>query len=327
MPKLPFLQNAVRQDDIMDTLDLANDYVNTSIEEFEEKYKDILDPENTLISMSSCHFITNLNFPLLCNIDTNRLIDSRRQFISTFSCKDFRNLIDHQDHKKEWEGVPISRDGKVELRDGIDSRRQFISTFSCKDFRIYNNTKFSMWYTQRSISNFSCFFSKNRPKQSRPIVSKNDVIHAGQVIADGPSTCGGEIALGKNPLIGFMTWEGYNYEDAVLLSDSRCFCYKKWYCLPLHIRTHKSTIGIIIFKERNHRCCYGKYYGRMCPVETPEGPNIGLINSLASYAVINEYGFVEAPYRKVDKSDKENPKVTDEVVYLAADEEDKYIVG
>ena len=69
------------------------------------------------------------------------------------------------------------------------------------------------------------------------------------------------------------------------------------------------------------------HYGRMCPIETPEGPNIGLINSLASYARINQYGFVEAPYRKVDKSDPKNPRVTDEVVYLTADEEDKYIVA
>ncbi len=69
------------------------------------------------------------------------------------------------------------------------------------------------------------------------------------------------------------------------------------------------------------------HYGRMCPIETPEGPNIGLINSLASYARINQYGFVEAPYRKVDKTDPKNPRVTDEVIYLTADEEDKYIVA
>ncbi len=69
------------------------------------------------------------------------------------------------------------------------------------------------------------------------------------------------------------------------------------------------------------------HYGRMCPIETPEGPNIGLINSLASYARINQYGFVEAPYRKVDKSDPKNPRVTDEVIYMTADEEDKYIVA
>ena len=69
------------------------------------------------------------------------------------------------------------------------------------------------------------------------------------------------------------------------------------------------------------------HYGRMCPIETPEGPNIGLINSLASYARINEYGFIEAPYRKIDKSDPKNPRVTDEVVYMTADEEDNYHVA
>ncbi len=69
------------------------------------------------------------------------------------------------------------------------------------------------------------------------------------------------------------------------------------------------------------------HYGRMCPIETPEGPNIGLINSLASFARINEYGFIEAPYRKTDKSDPANPRVTDEVVYLTADEEDNYVVA
>ena len=69
------------------------------------------------------------------------------------------------------------------------------------------------------------------------------------------------------------------------------------------------------------------HYGRMCPIETPEGPNIGLINSLACYARINEYGFVEAPYRKIDKTDPQNPRVTDEVVYMTADEEDNYHVA
>ena len=69
------------------------------------------------------------------------------------------------------------------------------------------------------------------------------------------------------------------------------------------------------------------HYGRMCPVETPEGPNIGLINSLATYARINEYGFIEAPYRKIDKADPKNPVVTDEVVYMTADEEDNYHVA
>ena len=65
----------------------------------------------------------------------------------------------------------------------------------------------------------------------------------------------------------------------------------------------------------------------MCPIETPEGPNIGLINSLACYARINQYGFIEAPYRKIDKSDPDNPRVTDEVVYMTADEEDNYHVA
>ena len=65
----------------------------------------------------------------------------------------------------------------------------------------------------------------------------------------------------------------------------------------------------------------------MCPIETPEGPNIGLINSLASYARINEYGFVEAPYRKIDKTDPKNPRVTDEVIYMTADEEDDFHVA
>ena len=69
------------------------------------------------------------------------------------------------------------------------------------------------------------------------------------------------------------------------------------------------------------------HYGRMCPIETPEGPNIGLINSLASYAKLNQYGFVEAPYRKIDKTDPMNPRVTDEVVYMTADEEDNYHVA
>ncbi|MDR1764580.1 MAG: DNA-directed RNA polymerase subunit beta [Lachnospiraceae bacterium] len=69
------------------------------------------------------------------------------------------------------------------------------------------------------------------------------------------------------------------------------------------------------------------HYGRMCPIETPEGPNIGLINSLATYARVNEYGFIEAPYRRVDKTDPENPVVTDEVEYLTADEEDNYVVA
>ncbi len=69
------------------------------------------------------------------------------------------------------------------------------------------------------------------------------------------------------------------------------------------------------------------HYGRMCPIETPEGPNIGLINSLATYARVNQYGFIEAPYRIVDKTDPMNPIVTDDVVYLTADEEDNFIVA
>ena len=69
------------------------------------------------------------------------------------------------------------------------------------------------------------------------------------------------------------------------------------------------------------------HYGRMCPIETPEGPNIGLINSLATYARVNQYGFIEAPYRVLDKSDENNPIVTDEVVYLTADEEDNFVVA
>ena len=69
------------------------------------------------------------------------------------------------------------------------------------------------------------------------------------------------------------------------------------------------------------------HYGRMCPIETPEGPNIGLINSLATYARVNKYGFIEAPYRIVDKSDAQNPRVTDEVRYFTADEEDDFVVA
>ena len=69
------------------------------------------------------------------------------------------------------------------------------------------------------------------------------------------------------------------------------------------------------------------HYGRMCPIETPEGPNIGLINYLACYARINEYGFIEAPYRKIDKTDAANPRVTDEVQYMTADEEDNYHIA
>ena len=103
---------------------------------------------------------------------------------------------------------------------------------------------------------------------------------------------------------------------------------------PLSELTHKRRLSALgpggLSRDRagfEVRDVHYTHYGRMCPVETPEGPNIGLINSLASYARINEYGFVEAPYRKVDKTDPENPKVTDEVVYLSADEEDRFIVA
>ncbi len=103
---------------------------------------------------------------------------------------------------------------------------------------------------------------------------------------------------------------------------------------PLSELTHKRRLSALgpggLSRDRagfEVRDVHYTHYGRMCPIETPEGPNIGLINSLASYARINEYGFVEAPYRKVDKSDPKNPRVTDEVVYLTADEEDNYIVA
>ena len=103
---------------------------------------------------------------------------------------------------------------------------------------------------------------------------------------------------------------------------------------PLSGLTHKRRLSALgpggLSRDRagfEVRDVHYSHYGRMCPVETPEGPNIGLINSLATYARINEYGFVEAPYRKVDKSDPQNPVVTDEVVYLTADEEDNYTVA
>ena len=103
---------------------------------------------------------------------------------------------------------------------------------------------------------------------------------------------------------------------------------------PLSELTHKRRLSALgpggLSRDRagfEVRDVHYSHYGRMCPIETPEGPNIGLINSLASYARINQYGFVEAPYRKVDKSDPKNPRVTDEVVYLTADEEDKYRVA
>jgi DNA-directed RNA polymerase subunit beta len=103
---------------------------------------------------------------------------------------------------------------------------------------------------------------------------------------------------------------------------------------PLGELTHKRRLSALgpggLSRDRagfEVRDVHYTHYGRMCPIETPEGPNIGLINSLASYARINEYGFVEAPYRKCDKSNPENPRVTDEVVYLTADEEDRYVVA
>ena len=103
---------------------------------------------------------------------------------------------------------------------------------------------------------------------------------------------------------------------------------------PLGELTHKRRLSALgpggLSRDRagfEVRDVHYTHYGRMCPIETPEGPNIGLINSLASYARINEYGFVEAPYREIDKSDPQNPRVTDRVVYMTADEEDNYHVA
>ncbi len=103
---------------------------------------------------------------------------------------------------------------------------------------------------------------------------------------------------------------------------------------PLGELTHKRRLSALgpggLSRDRagfEVRDVHYSHYGRMCPIETPEGPNIGLINSLATYARINEYGFVEAPYRKIDKTDINNPVVTDEVVYMTADEEDNYHVA
>ncbi len=103
---------------------------------------------------------------------------------------------------------------------------------------------------------------------------------------------------------------------------------------PLGELTHKRRLSALgpggLSRDRagfEVRDVHYTHYGRMCPIETPEGPNIGLINSLASYARINEYGFVEAPYRRIDKSDPANPRVTDEAVYMTADEEDNYHVA
>ena len=103
---------------------------------------------------------------------------------------------------------------------------------------------------------------------------------------------------------------------------------------PLGELTHKRRLSALgpggLSRDRagfEVRDVHYSHYGRMCPIETPEGPNIGLINSLASFARINEYGFVEAPYRKIDKSDPKNPRVTDQVEYMTADEEDNYHVA
>ena len=103
---------------------------------------------------------------------------------------------------------------------------------------------------------------------------------------------------------------------------------------PLGELTHKRRLSALgpggLSRDRagfEVRDVHYSHYGRMCPIETPEGPIIGLINSLATYARINEYGFVEAPYRKIDKTDPKNPRVTEEVVYMTADEEDNYHVA
>ena len=103
---------------------------------------------------------------------------------------------------------------------------------------------------------------------------------------------------------------------------------------PLGELTHKRRLSALgpggLSRDRagfEVRDVHYSHYGRMCPIETPEGPNIGLINSLACYARINQYGFIEAPYRKIDKSDPKNPRVTDEVIYMTADEEDNYHVA
>ncbi len=100
---------------------------------------------------------------------------------------------------------------------------------------------------------------------------------------------------------------------------------------PLAELTHKRRLSALgpggLSRERagfEVRDVHHSHYGRMCPIETPEGPNIGLIGSLSTYARINEYGFIETPYRKVDK---EKGRVTAEIVYLTADDEDKYVVA
>ena len=104
---------------------------------------------------------------------------------------------------------------------------------------------------------------------------------------------------------------------------------------PLAELTHKRRLSALgpggLSRDRagfEVRDVHYTHYGRMCPIETPEGPNIGLINSLATYARVNQYGFIEAPYRIVDKTtDPANPRVTDEVIYLTADEEDNFVVA
>ncbi len=103
---------------------------------------------------------------------------------------------------------------------------------------------------------------------------------------------------------------------------------------PLSEITHKRRLSALgpggLSRDRagfEVRDVHYTHYGRMCPIETPEGPNIGLINSLAAYAKINKYGFVEAPYRRIDQNDPKGPRVTDEVVYMTADEEDNYHVA
>ena len=100
---------------------------------------------------------------------------------------------------------------------------------------------------------------------------------------------------------------------------------------PLAELTHKRRLSALgpggLSRERagyEVRDVHHSHYGRMCPIETPEGPNIGLIGSLSTFAVINKYGFMETPYRRVDK---ENKRVTDEIIYLTADEEDNYIIA
>ncbi len=103
---------------------------------------------------------------------------------------------------------------------------------------------------------------------------------------------------------------------------------------PLAELTHKRRLSALgpggLSRDRagfEVRDVHYTHYGRMCPIETPEGPNIGLINSLATYARVNQYGFIEAPYRVVDKTEPNNPVVTDDVVYLTADEEDNFVVA